>query len=406
MPETHNIDAEPAPTHEKSQPSQDNEGQWFVEGAIFKGTKEEADQYVEHIKAENEKKQFRFEAAVNKASDRPILPRKQKGEVAPYTEEVIRAQGFLDDEFAALTAGWANRMAESYESGDMKDDDEAKELAKLHRGVVDMLDSGVTEASINQKIAKLQSQIESYQKSGIPAAGVEWKLKTALKAKDLLTEMHEDFEASVKNHMLTARGIDSSDIQIARKVVADEYITGHNDKLSQQRAEAPKKKQDIIQNARVTAARSDLDEVIDAARRVTMVPDESERAEVPKTPKEAEALIDASPDLMRQLFAEASAYATQIIENTQDPKVIERVQKEQGRLQKIEESFQELAKLWQAEGKNKSYQEFCDGLEDKIADRKILYWLADADPTMVRANSLLATSKLAMAKRMSKPNGA
>lgn len=397
---------ESEPTHKQdSEPpkSEAENGNFFMEnGIIFNGTKEAADRYADHIRSEAVTKQLNLEAATNKSSDRPIKSRQESTHDA-YAEKVIREQGFTDHEFAALTAGWADRTAIGYETGDMKDEADAKEKGRLYRGVVDLLDSDSgAHINMDERVVKLQAQLDSYQKNKVPTKAVEWQLKVTLQAKEMMTEQKEDFENDAKaiaqgeawtSHIGDAHG----DIEIARTILADHVTSEHNEKLAKRRSETPQRKQEVIQTARAQAQRSYIDDIFDAVEASKRV-----SGEVVETPKQAEALIDTSPDLTLQLLAEADGYADEQIQTSSNPKIRERYEKERRRLDQISESFLQLSKLWQANGSGKTYAEFYEELSDDTTDRTVMGWLANAHPGVMNNNPLIANRKLAMIKRMSK----
>lgn len=381
----------------KTPHNQIDNGRWFMEnGMIFVGSKVARDSAAEHIKAELEKKQFNYEASINKASDRPLMSREEVI-TSLGVRELIREIGFFNAEFTSLAAGTAARLAESYESGDLKDSSDAKEKAKLHRGVVDLLDSESNIGStIEQHLARLESRLETYRDNRIPhlTAGVEWKIKVALQAKEILEEQKEDFEDRAKD---IANGENwelqdtHGDIGEARKILADEWTTYHNKDLIRRRDESSLKKREVNQNARTTAARSD-------------VVDLSGESDVPKTVVEAEVMINSSPDLMIELLAEAHNYADKLANTTEDLGQRGRYQKEIDQLDEITKSFNELARLWRAQGSGKPYRQFYEELNDTNTDRTVMFWLANASPALIDANSFVQIRKLAMAKRISNPS--
>jgi len=358
----------------KTPQNQVDNGRWLMEnGMIFVGSKVARDRAAEHIKAELEKNQL--------MSREEVITRMG-------VRELIREIGFYDYEFTSLAAGTAARLAEIYESDDPKD----KEKAKLYRGVVDLLDSESNIGStIEQHLARLESQLETYRDNKIPQAGVEWKIKVALRAKEMLEEEKEDFEDRAKD---IANGEDRElqdthgDIGEARIILADELTTYHNKDLIRRRS---LKKREVNQNARTTAARSD-------------VVDLSGESDVPKTVVEAEVMINSSPDLMIELLAEAHNYAADKLANTTELGQRGRYQKEMDKLDEITQSFNELARLWRAQGSGKSYGQFYEELNDTNTDRTVMFWLANASPSLIDANSFVKIRKLAMAKRISNPS--
>jgi Arc/MetJ-type ribon-helix-helix transcriptional regulator len=411
MPET--LESETSPQQESPTPKGQTESNlpFIMEnGTLFRGTKEQADRYAEHLESEKRSKQADQEKAQEK-TDNYNKPRSEQ-KILESREELdrqglhsIRDTGFMDHELLTMAAGYDYALDKDFASHDDPDTRELSRQNHLRSDFASNFEPKIDGSSIDSQLEafiKNQERILDEQTAGkMPEAllaKTRQKLEGARLTLESIATMREDLEDTVKDAV--ERGEYAKDSQAARKLIADDWIREYNStiELNEKRRQADK--QDIIQGARSRAARSSVDDIFEAVEASKRVSGEA----TAETPQQAERQIDTSPDLMIQLLAEAGSTANEQIKSEPDAKKREILEKAFTQLKDIADAFQELAKLWQRDGVGKSYEEFYEELNDSVdsKDKATLRLLATAAPAHLKKNYFFAASKIAKMKQIAK----
>lgn len=379
-------------------------------GVLFRGTKEQADRYAEHLESEKRSQQATQEKA-QKKTDNDNKPRSEQ-KILESREELdrqgfhsIRDTGFMDHELLTMAAGYDYVLDKDFASHDDPDTRELSRQNHVRSEFASDFKPKIDGSSIDSQLEafiKNQQRILDEQTAGkMPEAFLaktRQRLEGAKLTLEFITEMREDLEYDVKNAV--ERGEYAKDPQAARQLIADDWIQDYNStiELNERRRQADK--QDIIQGARSKAARSSVDDIFEAVEASKRVSGEA----TAETPQQAERQIDTSPDLMLQLLAEASSSAKEQIKTEPDTKKREILEKSFTQLESIADAFQELAKLWQRDGTGKSYEEFYEELNDSVdsKDKAMLRLLTSAAPAHLKKNYFFAASKIAKTKQIAK----